>query len=240
MFELAKTVQLETKAVLDHCRDLGFDVKNQLSSLEREQVDALKGRIFGGEQPNKSLTPDPGTLSSTPKTERKIHTLPTPPRKTEAILPNPSVVRVVVPPLTRAQPQYLPQKNQGIESLLNVAEAADLGKLECIPLLAEIDVEAAMFKVRQITERLCRKILRAAGVKEKELSNLNAMIDAIASRKLLTPKAVHHLDSIRALGNGATHNTDDLFAEEFTLHDVNSASSSLASVLDAAIKTGKL
>lgn len=115
-----------------------------------------------------------------------------------------------------------------------------LGKLECIPLLAEIDVEAAMFKVRQITERLCRKILRAAGVKEKELSNLNAMIDAIASRKLLTPKAVHHLDSIRALGNGATHNTDDLFAEEFTLHDVNSASSSLASVLDAAIKTGKL
>ena len=45
VFELAKTLGLETKAVLDYCRDLGYDVKNQLSSLETDQVEALKARI---------------------------------------------------------------------------------------------------------------------------------------------------------------------------------------------------
>ena len=56
VFELAKTLGLETKAVLDYCRDLGYDVKNQLSSLETDQVDALKQRIAKGGRPSSAAS----------------------------------------------------------------------------------------------------------------------------------------------------------------------------------------
>ena len=66
VFELAKTLGLETKAVLDYCRDLGYDVKNQLSSLETDQVDALKQRIAKGGRPAVA-PPSSATPSATSK-----------------------------------------------------------------------------------------------------------------------------------------------------------------------------
>ncbi len=59
VFELAKSLGLETKAVLDYCRDLGYDVKNQLSSLETDQVDALKQRIAKGGRPSAAAPATP-------------------------------------------------------------------------------------------------------------------------------------------------------------------------------------
>ena len=49
VYLLAKEVNVDTKQLLDYCKELGFaQVKNQLSGLEAEQVDALKERIKKG------------------------------------------------------------------------------------------------------------------------------------------------------------------------------------------------
>ena len=85
VFELAKTLGMDNKAVLDFCRDLGYDVKNQLSSLEPDQVDALKQRIAKGGRPS-AAAPAPARPAALPNVEKKITTLP-PARKVEAPLP---------------------------------------------------------------------------------------------------------------------------------------------------------
>jgi hypothetical protein len=127
--------------------------------------------------------------------------------------------------------------NPGIERLLTVGEKANLGKLERIPELAMIDAECAVFKIRQLTERLCRRIVQP----KEERAELESMITAIDKQKLLgSGKAVVYLRTIQGLGNRATHNTDDLFLEEFNLDDVNHAAETLAKVLDAAWKHGRL
>ena len=77
VFELAKTLGMETKAVLDYCRDLGYDVKNQLSSLETDQIDAVRGRISKGGRPSATAVAAPPKPAPLPKVEKKIHTLPT-------------------------------------------------------------------------------------------------------------------------------------------------------------------
>src|SRR5688500_1120611 len=70
VFELAKSLGLDTKAVLDYARDLGYDVKNQLSSLEPDQADAVKQRIAKGGRPAAAtavVAPRPAPL---PKVEK--------------------------------------------------------------------------------------------------------------------------------------------------------------------------
>lgn len=237
MFELAKTVQLETKAVLDHCRDLGFDVKNQLSSLEREQVDALKGRIFGGEQPDKSPTPVLSTSPSTLKAERKVDTLLAP-QKTEANDPNSSVVRVLARAVVPVRCHYLPQENPGIEKLLDIGEKTGLGELYRIPQLSEIDLECAVFKIRQVTERLCKKVLK---VDPQRQPSLDDMISEIRRQKFLPGVALTYLDLVRNLGNDAAHNTNELLLNVFTDEEVNFAANALANVLRAVFnKFGRI
>ena len=104
VFELAKTLGLETKAVLEHCRDLGFDVKNQLSSLESEQVDFLKGKIATGARPSAPAAPAPSKPAPLPKTEKKIHSLPSP-KKVEAPVVDEEPVSLPPPEVEQAAPQ---------------------------------------------------------------------------------------------------------------------------------------
>ena len=66
VFELAKTLGLESKAVLDYCRDLGYDIKNQLSSLEPDQVDALRTRMSKGGKPATAAQSGAGQTVPTP------------------------------------------------------------------------------------------------------------------------------------------------------------------------------
>jgi hypothetical protein len=65
---------------------------------------------------------------------------------------------------------------------------------------------------------------------------LDNLIAEIERQNLLGKNAVSYLRLIQSLGNQATHNTDDLFEEEFTQSDVNRAADALAGVLDAALK----
>lgn len=79
VFELAKTLGLESKLVIDFCRDLGIDVKNQLSSLENEQVDALKQRIAKGGKPSAAPSaPPPRTPTGIPRAEKRLVNIPAP------------------------------------------------------------------------------------------------------------------------------------------------------------------
>jgi translation initiation factor IF-2 len=58
VFNLAKELNLESKVLLDYCKELGFtEIKNQLNGLEPEQVDALKERVKKGPRPGTPAAP---------------------------------------------------------------------------------------------------------------------------------------------------------------------------------------
>jgi translation initiation factor IF-2 len=81
VFELAKELDVESKQLLDYCKELGFsEVKNQLKGLTFEQVNALKDRTKQGPA-NGHLGPIAVSKPPTPlpaKIESKILTLPKP------------------------------------------------------------------------------------------------------------------------------------------------------------------
>ena len=113
VFELAKSLGMESKALLDYCRDLSYDVKNQLSSLEQDQVDALKQRVSKGGKP--AAAPAAARPAPFPKAEKKIVSLPAAKQpKAEPvveiaplvaeILPPAEVVEVAAPPVEVVAP----------------------------------------------------------------------------------------------------------------------------------------
>src|SRR5436305_12115584 len=48
VYVLARELDVDTKVLLDLCKQAGFDVKNQLSNLEPEQRDALEKLLKSG------------------------------------------------------------------------------------------------------------------------------------------------------------------------------------------------
>ena len=48
VYALAKMLNMESKALLDICQELGYDVKNQLSGLDPDQRDAIEQRVKRG------------------------------------------------------------------------------------------------------------------------------------------------------------------------------------------------
>jgi translation initiation factor IF-2 len=119
VFELAKTLGLETKAVLDYCRDLGYDVKNQLSSLEPDQIDAVKVRISKGGRPSAAaaVAPRPTVL---PKVEKKIHTLPAAKKVEAAVVDEPAPIPEAEilppePPLAEPVPEPVAPPRPAVE-----------------------------------------------------------------------------------------------------------------------------
>src|SRR5262245_37205864 len=48
VYALARELNMESKDLLDLCRQAGFDVKNQLSSLDPEQRDAVEQLVKRG------------------------------------------------------------------------------------------------------------------------------------------------------------------------------------------------
>ena len=82
MFNLAKELNLESKVLLDYCKELGFaEITNQLNGLEPEQVDALKERVKKGPRPGTlprraAPTPAKPVIPSAAKLATKVQTLP--------------------------------------------------------------------------------------------------------------------------------------------------------------------
>ncbi len=48
VYQLARELNLDTKVLLDLCKQAGYDVKNQLSNLEPEQRDSVVKLIKSG------------------------------------------------------------------------------------------------------------------------------------------------------------------------------------------------
>ena len=48
VYQLAKELKVESKELLDYCKELGYDIKNQLSALTGEQADAVVARAKAG------------------------------------------------------------------------------------------------------------------------------------------------------------------------------------------------
>ena len=76
IYALAKELNVESKDLLDLCRQAGFDVKNQLSSLDPEQRDAVEVMIRKGGGVAVAAPPPKPAVSTIP-------TIPTPVPATE-------------------------------------------------------------------------------------------------------------------------------------------------------------
>jgi translation initiation factor IF-2 len=50
VYQLAKELNVESKELLDYCKELGYDIKNQLSALTGDQADAVVARAKQGPQ----------------------------------------------------------------------------------------------------------------------------------------------------------------------------------------------
>ena len=69
VFTLAKELGVESKTLLDYCKELGFaNVTNQLNGLEPHQVEALRERVKKGPKRPPSTTPKPSVEPTIPPT----------------------------------------------------------------------------------------------------------------------------------------------------------------------------
>ena len=82
VYALAAELNVDTKTVLEHCRELGYkSITSQLKALEPEQVDAIRERIKNPAKPSAKSRPAPAAPSASLPlpAEKKIRTL-TPPK----------------------------------------------------------------------------------------------------------------------------------------------------------------
>jgi hypothetical protein len=209
LFVLANQIGVTTGELIAICRSLGYSkVSNQLQALEPGQVTKIIQFISS----QKLDANSPSAHAAHPhvnRTNGRIHIQ------------------------GRAQLAKAPRAYPGIERLLSVGARLDLIKIEVIPRLAEVDPEAAFFKLRKLAERICRKFLQPSPPK-----SLDEMIKAIEANRLLSKKATAYLDTIRKLGNTAVHDTDDPFDNEFSMDEVNLMCESLSYVISEANKRG--
>jgi translation initiation factor IF-2 len=100
VYLLAKEVNVDSKQLLDYCKELGFaQVKNQLSGLETDQVDALRERIKKGPKAGSASAAPAALKQALPppsKIENRVRTLPPPKMATK---PAAEPVATVAPPV---------------------------------------------------------------------------------------------------------------------------------------------
>lgn len=130
VFNLAKELKLETTDVIEYCKELGYTaVKNQLNSLEPEQVDALKDRARKGppkthasaqtpvvSKAAKPILPPPSALANA----NKIRTIPPP----KPAVSKPAPVAPVLEPEPVAELELPEPVEVPVESELQVAAPA--------------------------------------------------------------------------------------------------------------------
>jgi translation initiation factor IF-2 len=76
VYALAKELGVESKELLDYCKELGYDIKNQLSALTNEQADAIVARAKSGPQGGVAVAvaPPPPVITKE-KLDSKVRTL---------------------------------------------------------------------------------------------------------------------------------------------------------------------
>ena len=82
VYVLARELNVDTKVLLDMCKQAGYDVKNQLSNLEPEQRDAIESLLKAGSQkPAGGAPPSKPVLPSPLPDQRSIRNLDTRPTR---------------------------------------------------------------------------------------------------------------------------------------------------------------
>ncbi len=99
VYALARELDIESKDLLDLCRQAGFEVKNQLSNLEPEQVDVVKELAKRGAKP---ATPPPAAEIADgdrlPEVGKAMPNLTSRPRRDgEAVRPSAAPVEATPP-----------------------------------------------------------------------------------------------------------------------------------------------
>ncbi len=137
VYALAKMLNVESKDLLDMCQDLGFDVKNQLSSLDPEQREAIEQRVKQGAggvavaAPPKPAAPpvvppskvrDLGRIPSRPAAVKPIPP-PAPPEPAPAAPPVPPKATPTAPPPPKPVAQAPPAPTPPAAAPPTVAKA---------------------------------------------------------------------------------------------------------------------
>ncbi|MEI7686788.1 MAG: translation initiation factor IF-2 N-terminal domain-containing protein, partial [Planctomycetota bacterium] len=92
VYVLARELNVDTKVLLDMCKQAGYDVKNQLSNLEPEQRDAIEAVLKAGSQkPAHVAAPVKPVISAPLPDQRNVRNLDTRPRSPSAVPEPPPV-----------------------------------------------------------------------------------------------------------------------------------------------------
>src|SRR5271165_5803625 len=110
IYALARELNIESKDLVDLCRQAGFDVKNQLSVLDPDQKDQVVQMIKRGGGDVAVASPPKAPTSVIPQVPTPIRVLDARPRRpSEAprtpipeVAPKPSEILVAPPPTTPA------------------------------------------------------------------------------------------------------------------------------------------
>ncbi|MFN4260124.1 MAG: translation initiation factor IF-2 N-terminal domain-containing protein, partial [Gemmataceae bacterium] len=110
VYELARKLNVETKDLLDMCKQAGLDVKNQLSSLDPEQRDAIEELVKRGGQVAVQAAPSAtATLPEVSSRVRNLNARPRPaPRSTPTTVKPAPPTPVVESPVTKVEPSAKP------------------------------------------------------------------------------------------------------------------------------------
>ncbi|HEY1375732.1 MAG TPA: translation initiation factor IF-2 [Gemmataceae bacterium] len=106
VYQLAKTLNVESKELLDYCKELGYDIKNQLSNLAADQCDALMKRAKQGPQGGVAVAAPPPVLHG--KLDTRVRTL-TPSRSGLRPVPAPEPIPEPAPAPEAAAPPAPPE-----------------------------------------------------------------------------------------------------------------------------------
>src|SRR6185436_8917378 len=108
VYVLARELNVDTKILLDMCKQAGYDVKNQLSNLEPEQRDAIEALLKAGSQkPAAGAPPAKPVLPSPLPDQRSVRNLDTRPTRTSRSTEEPAPAAEVTAP-TVPEPAIMP------------------------------------------------------------------------------------------------------------------------------------
>ena len=140
VFALAKELDVETKALLEYCKELGFaGITNQLHGLDPDQADALKDRSKKGSKahsgPAAHAPTRPAQLPPPTKIEAKIQTIPkakptvkpAEPVAPVSVAAPPVVVEPIPQPVVETAPPPAPEPTPAPVAEVVAVALSDLG-----------------------------------------------------------------------------------------------------------------